>query len=51
MDTLIVAVGIFAGIVFGVCKLVLLIAKKHDRKVSPHLIFGIVDGAEMANQQ
>ena len=43
MDTLIVAVGIFAGIVFGVWKLILIIAKKHDRNVSPYLIFGIVD--------
>ena len=51
MDTLIVAVGIFAGFVFGIWKLILIIAKKHDRNVSPHLIFGIVDGAEMANQQ
>ena len=43
IDTLILAVRIFAGIVFGIWKLILIIAKKHDRNVSPHLIFGIVD--------
>ena len=43
MDTLIVTVGIFTGIVFGIWKLILTIAKKHNRNVSPHLLFGIVD--------
>lgn len=43
MDMLILAVGIFAGIVFGVCKLILIIAKKHNRNVSLYLTFGIVD--------
>ena len=43
MDTLLLAVGIFAGIVFGISKLVLTFAKRHDRNVSPYLVFGIVD--------
>ena len=43
METLVVAVGIFAGIVFGITKLVCVIAKKKQRTVSPYLVFGIAD--------
>ena len=43
MDTLILAVGIFVGIVFGISKLICVIAKKHNRNMSPYLTFGIVD--------
>lgn len=43
MSTVMLAVGIFAGIVFGIFKLVCIAVKKHNRNVSPYLIFGITD--------